>query len=143
MFLYSWMNLMFHIYSIHTFLHWELNLTRSFNQKLLETLYRILTPTCAAEIEILLSKIKKSATLDNLLLAIYKKVKHILSFVISDLLNLIIREETFPTCPKVGWIILILKSGKKYQLKKYRPDTRLPVLFFGSQCMYDWICLIF
>ena len=51
-----------------------------------------------------------------------------MSPVIYELFNLAIRERIFPTCLKVGRVISIFKSGKKYQLKNYRPITILPVL---------------
>ena len=77
----------------------------------------------------LLSKIlSKDAPLDKIPVTTYKKVKHILSPVISELFNLTIREGIFPTCLKVGRVIPIFKSGKKYQLKSYRTITTLPVL---------------
>ena len=77
----------------------------------------------------LLSKFpNKGAPLDKISVTIYKKMKHILSPVISELLYLTIREGIFPTCRKVGRVIPIFKSGSKYQLKNYRPIITLPVL---------------
>ena len=52
----------------------------------------------------------------------------ILSPVISELFYLTILEGIFPICLKVGRVIPIFKSGKKYQLKVYRPITTLPVI---------------
>ena len=69
-----------------------------------------------------------SAPLDKTPVSIYKKMKHILSPVISELFILTIKEGNFPTCLKVGQVIPILKCGKKYQLKKYRPITTVPAL---------------
>ena len=48
--------------------------------------------------------------------------------MIFELFNLTIREGIFSTCLRVGRVIPILKSGKKYQLKNYRPISTLLVL---------------
>ena len=60
-------------------------------------------------------------------------MKHVLCSVISELVNLSIREGNFPTCLKVGRVIPIFKSGIKDQLKIYRPITTYKGLANGFE----------
>ena len=76
----------------------------------------------------LLSKFPRiGAPLDKIPITTYKKFQHIMSPLISELFNLIIRTGIFPTCLKVGRVISTFIS-EKYQLKDYTPITTSPVL---------------
>ena len=55
-------------------------------------------------------------------------MSHIPAPVISEFVSMSIMKGIFPSCLKIGRVISILKSGKKYQMTNYRSITTLPVL---------------
>ena len=56
--------------------------------------------------------------MDKLATKFYRRLKHVLPPVISELFELSIREGSFPTCLNVGRVIPIFKSGKKIPTEK-------------------------
>ena len=55
-------------------------------------------------------------------------MSHILAPVFSKLFILSIMEGVFPSYLKIGRVRPMFKSGKKYEITKYRQITTLPVL---------------
>ena len=83
---------------------------------------------------------KTGAPLDKITVTIYKKMKQFLSPTIFELFNLTLRVGIFPKCLKVGRVIPIFKSGKKGQLKNYKPTTILVVSAKGfEKLMHKWM----
>ena len=69
----------------------------------------------------------KSAPINTYSARIIKAVKHIISPVLSHIINKSLQQGHFPSCLKLARVIPLHKGGRKDDTNNYRPISILPI----------------
>jgi hypothetical protein len=87
-----------------------------------------LNPTIAIEVDTLIKKLKNKNGLKDLPVSILKRISQDISPIITQLFNLSIEHDTYPSCLKTARVTPIFKKGNTSAVNNYRPISVLPTI---------------